>query len=1078
MAEPRLVVRIAANLEELRQQLGQAVNQIETTKGAFERMTRSFSGAPIIRDANAMVAAIDRLGGVTKLTANEQARVHTVVSEALAKYRALGLEAPEALREIAKATERASTETSTWVTRLGKIGAVIVGGVSLTAVALALKQLVIDTSRWGANLADLAAKAGVSATTMQALDFALRQIGGSAEEMIRPLVQLQQRIGQGGQDVAASLKLIGLSLAEARRMQPDELLRQILNRLHEIPNAAQRAAIAQELFGRGSVQVMALSAKSFDDWARAAESAGAIARDRATEALDRLGDAMSRFMSRIRAIIVTGLGTLVDWIFQLPDLAARGMLKSLELVARGMGKLAQMLPESVGARLKQESEAWTQWARDALAAQRAGEQIRESMRRQEGDLRRHAVALGGWADQLKSADKAAEAHQQAVRKLADELSGKALARKVTELAQAWASLSPQLRAQPDVLKRVGEEVAKLHAAGAKLPPQLLALLPPLQATEDGWVRWTRAMLLGLQPLVSTERVLASTTLRLQLHQREIDRTAEAVRKHGEAARRELERARREVSVGAALGGVLEAAPQTIVSAFTGGGGLLGAVRAIAGQAGSALGQIAGTVVRGMGGMVGRVLGAVLPAVGALAGPAVEALIGLFRRPEWQKVTRDIGRDLGVRISEELAKAIAADAKRIGDRVAASLLHLPAIIREAGGVEAFGLDRAIAKTRDLFVQVERGLISVREAGKVVDEMFGELLPHALDKTTGLARESFVELIRLSDRFGISSRQISQFVREQAEQIVGGLKAFLSNATVSSQQAADAMVSAAIGAFGALRAQGASVRDAIAVLDPVLDQLAQQLTTAGLQGGEAFERLRSLSALARDEIAGPALTAVDGLRQTMAGLANLGLLNRETFAGLARQVADTFNSLVAQGKSGQDALVLMAPTLQTIWELQRRYKFTLDETTQALVDQAVQAGLVGEQHRSSLDKAADAMLRVAEALERLIGGTREFGQALASIPSEIVVHGRVDWDAGELPPGAVPMQHGGIVTRPTLALVGERGPEAVIPLDRATSSRAVLAELSALRESQERLSRDLRFTLEMLPRAVRDAALARG
>ena len=29
----------------------------------------------------------------------------------------------------------------------------------------------------------------------------------------------------------------------------------------------------------------------------------------------------------------------------------------------------------------------------------------------------------------------------------------------------------------------------------------------------------------------------------------------------------------------------------------------------------------------------------------------------------------------------------------------------------------------------------------------------------------------------------------------------------------------------------------------------------------------------------------------------------------------------------------------------------------------------------------------------------------------------------------------MQHGGIITEPTLALIGEAGPEAVVPLDRA-------------------------------------------
>ena len=41
------------------------------------------------------------------------------------------------------------------------------------------------------------------------------------------------------------------------------------------------------------------------------------------------------------------------------------------------------------------------------------------------------------------------------------------------------------------------------------------------------------------------------------------------------------------------------------------------------------------------------------------------------------------------------------------------------------------------------------------------------------------------------------------------------------------------------------------------------------------------------------------------------------------------------------------------------------------------------------------------------------------------------------ANRLSVGGVPMQHGGIVTSPTMALIGERGPEAVIPLNRLES-----------------------------------------
>lgn len=183
----------------------------------------------------------------------------------------------------------------------------------------------------------------------------------------------------------------------------------------------------------------------------------------------------------------------------------------------------------------------------------------------------------------------------------------------------------------------------------------------------------------------------------------------------------------------------------------------------------------------------------------------------------------------------------------------------------------------------------------------------------------------------------------------------------------------------------------------------------------------------------------------MRQGLAALANVGLLDAEMFSGLARQVGDTFATLIAQGYDGNQVMLLMQPTLQTLWELQRRFGWQVDETTQALLDQAAQAGLVGDQHREAMDRVASALERVAGLLERLVGGTQQFGAALATIPREIEVRGHViwdDWSQGQIPvpAAAVAMQHGGIVTRPTLALIGERGPEAVVPLSRLSAGAA--------------------------------------
>jgi hypothetical protein len=42
----------------------------------------------------------------------------------------------------------------------------------------------------------------------------------------------------------------------------------------------------------------------------------------------------------------------------------------------------------------------------------------------------------------------------------------------------------------------------------------------------------------------------------------------------------------------------------------------------------------------------------------------------------------------------------------------------------------------------------------------------------------------------------------------------------------------------------------------------------------------------------------------------------------------------------------------------------------------------------------------------------------------------------------------MQAGGIVTKPTLALLGERGPEAVIPLERMPTQQTIIFERGSI------------------------------
>jgi hypothetical protein len=111
-ANPQMVIRIAADLAELKKNLAEGKASIETTTAAMTKLATSFSGDRLIQSAHNVVAAVNQIGGASKLTEAEQARVNATVQKALEKYQVLGKEAPQALRDLEQATRRVEAATA------------------------------------------------------------------------------------------------------------------------------------------------------------------------------------------------------------------------------------------------------------------------------------------------------------------------------------------------------------------------------------------------------------------------------------------------------------------------------------------------------------------------------------------------------------------------------------------------------------------------------------------------------------------------------------------------------------------------------------------------------------------------------------------------------------------------------------------------------------------------------------------------------------------------------------------------------------------------------------------------------
>jgi sulfopyruvate decarboxylase TPP-binding subunit len=79
---------------------------IKQVESSMKRLDTAFSGRSIAQEASQVAAAIEKIGGASKLTEKEQERVNATVTEAIAKYKVLGQEAPKAVLDLAKATAK------------------------------------------------------------------------------------------------------------------------------------------------------------------------------------------------------------------------------------------------------------------------------------------------------------------------------------------------------------------------------------------------------------------------------------------------------------------------------------------------------------------------------------------------------------------------------------------------------------------------------------------------------------------------------------------------------------------------------------------------------------------------------------------------------------------------------------------------------------------------------------------------------------------------------------------------------------------------------------------------------------
>lgn len=468
-----------------------------------------------------------------------------------------------------------------------------------------------------------------------------------------------------------------------------------------------------------------------------------------------------------------------------------------------------------------------------------------------------------------------------------------------------------------------------------------------------------------------------------------------------------------------IGGYANAVSGAASSGFAVSGALGGGVGG--GAAGGALsGAEIGSIIPGVGTVVGAVIGGIGGAISGLFGgsagrDAVQSYVD--SQGGFDKLHQELGQlgkegeQLWVNLTQGVGSNNPDQAKAAIDAVTQAL-----------AARAQGLTDATT--------------GVSAALKVTSDAYSALAADKDKLTSILANATPGQPLSSSDQ-----STVSQLNADMATQ-----QGIIDATGLKSQQAASGVAASLVGIVDANLQAGNSFMDAVRNVGPAVQALQAQLDATGYSGGAAFDFIKKEVDLANDAIAGPAIAAVEGYTAGMKGLAAAGALTQDEFTGLTSTIGSTYQSLIAQGKDGKAVMAALQPDLQAVWEAEQQFGFVADDATQALVNQGVQSGLVGEKQKSSTQQMIDALNHMSDTLDAIANGG--FGnlaaraqQAAGSIQDSFdgIKGPTIDIDynqttSGSAPAGYAPPQlaEGGIVDSPTLAVVGEAGPEAVMPL----------------------------------------------
>lgn len=190
-----------------------------------------------------------------------------------------------------------------------KVAAAAVAAVGAAAVATG-KKLVQETMQQADTVDKMSQKIGISRQAYQEMDFVTSQCGASIDNMkmgMKTLTKQMQSAAQGSQTSVDAFNALGVSIYDSsgKLRSQEDMMWDAFSALQGMTNQTEKAAIANQLFGRAGSELMPMlngSAGSIEKMRKQARELGLVMSDETVDAGVKLTDTMDQAKRALSAV--------------------------------------------------------------------------------------------------------------------------------------------------------------------------------------------------------------------------------------------------------------------------------------------------------------------------------------------------------------------------------------------------------------------------------------------------------------------------------------------------------------------------------------------------------------------------------------------------------------------------------------------------------------------------------------------------------------------------------------------------------------------------------------------------------